>query len=68
MAEELLVLKRDGVLPEPNPGVDAPKREGVGVGVDPKVEGVVIEPKGEEPNVEVVVEPNTEGFEPNGFD
>lgn len=55
-------------MPDPNAGVDPPKMVDVGVGVDPKAEGVVIEPKGEEPNVEVVVAPNTEGFAPNGFD
>lgn len=52
-------------MPEPKPGVDDPNKEGVDAGVDPKT-GVVLEPKGEEPNVEVVV-PKPEGFEANGF-
>lgn len=51
-------------MPEPNPGVDDPNNEGVEAGADPKE--VVLEPKGDEPNAEVVVAPKTEGFE-NGF-
>lgn len=67
IAEELPVLKREGEVPEPKVWPDVPKREGVAAGVDPKAEGVVIEPKGEDPNAEVDVVPKVAGFEANGF-